>query len=351
MIDPGIWTDPAVLRLSSVSVLVFIGMISHADDEGIIEAEPDSLYFRLARKDITSDMIKSSLVELAGEGLIYRYGVYAYFPNWFKHQNLKGRKPQRTKLRRPPEAALNEDYVSEWIETFAKNSDSPVFPVNTCYKTLNKTETTSESPVSHQCATSESPVSHQCATSESPVTPEVKGSEVKGSEVKGSEYIPSVAAEEPPPANGKTPPSPQRSKKQSQKQSNESGPGTGIGTTDPLYHAVKDSFLAKNPSGFTNWGKEGTAIKGILEKCSRLSPEEPEDLAEKMIRKLWELKSSGERFYRDQPFLPSTLNSSGIWDRVAEKLRDSDEDTNAAELFSRLDPFRVNGLRASPATG
>jgi hypothetical protein len=35
----------------------------------------------------------------------------------------------------------------------------------------------------------------------------------------------------------------------------------------------------------------------------------------------WRLKSGNDKFWSGQPFLPSTLNASGIWDRVLESMR------------------------------
>jgi len=183
MIDPGIWTDPDVMKLTDLALIVFVGLISHADDEGINELDARSFHFRLGRESLTVEVVESCFDELDRHGLIIRYGCYGWLPNWFKHQILKGRKPQPTKLVRPPENAVLDHplYVAEWESTYGTRDNPVSYPYATCYTEC----ATSDSPVTHQCATSDSPVTHQCATSDSPVT--TKRIEVKGIEVKGRE--------------------------------------------------------------------------------------------------------------------------------------------------------------------
>jgi len=141
MIDPNIWTDGGVQKLTDRQLLLFIGLISNADDEGIFEADSDSIYFRIARKDYKVRDIEVDLQTIASNKLIYLYGTYGFLPNWFKHQNLKGRKPQLTKYRRPPKkiVELFPEYISEWIATFLSRGDGNQYPFASCY--------TSESPV------------------------------------------------------------------------------------------------------------------------------------------------------------------------------------------------------------
>jgi len=355
MIDPGIWTDPKIMKLSSVSVLIFIGMISNADDEGIIEAEPDSLYFRLARKDITIDMIKEALEDFGACGLVRLYGGYAFFPNWFKYQNLKGRKPQETKFRRPPKEYLTDEYRNEWLETFRRGSEAP-YPFETCFPSGEAPVSNREMEDKEPSTTSESPVTHQCATGSAPVTTEVKGSEVKGSETS----MPAAASAEPQPERDREVSPPEEPEPDSPepvfklecpepKTRKGKPPTVGKEPADSLYHSIKDSFLAV-VGDFSNWGKEGKAIHGIIEKSSRASPENPAGCAERMIGELWRLKNSGDRFYRDQPFVPSTLNASGIWDRVAEQLKITADELEGARMWEALDPYGVRG-KAKQAVG
>ncbi|MCF7943788.1 MAG: DUF4373 domain-containing protein [Spirochaetia bacterium] len=89
-----------------------------------------------------------------------------------------------------------------------------------------------------------------------------------------------------------------------------------------LYQSVNQAFLSRNGDKFTNYGKEGTAIKQIITKATARSPDGAEDLIRQMMAKFWELKNSGDKFWRKQPFLPSALNAAGIWDRVLEEFRE-----------------------------
>jgi len=89
-----------------------------------------------------------------------------------------------------------------------------------------------------------------------------------------------------------------------------------------LYHAIEKSFLSKNDDTFTDYGKEGKAIKNLIKKARARAPDAPEVFAAQMIEAFWKLKNSGDKFYSSQPFIPSALNASGIWDRVLETLRD-----------------------------
>jgi hypothetical protein len=88
-----------------------------------------------------------------------------------------------------------------------------------------------------------------------------------------------------------------------------------------LYHAVEKAFLSKNDDRFTNYGKEGKAIKELIKKARARAPDNPEAFLTQMIAAFWRLKCSGDKFYSGQPYLPSALNASGIWDRVLESLR------------------------------
>jgi uncharacterized protein YdaU (DUF1376 family) len=102
-----------------------------------------------------------------------------------------------------------------------------------------------------------------------------------------------------------------------------------------LYQSIQQAFLAKNGNKFTNYPKEAQGTKGIIAKCKARNPTDPAGMAQAMIEKLWQLKSGSDKFYSSQPFLPSTLNASGIWDRVLEQYRDhSEQEGKAKDLVS-----------------
>jgi len=98
-----------------------------------------------------------------------------------------------------------------------------------------------------------------------------------------------------------------------------------------LYHKVKIVFEREQPGHrFTNYGKEGKAIKGLITKARARSPDEPDAFLSGMIRQFQALRKNGDKFWRGQPFLPSALNASGIFDRVLSAAQQHYEDTKQA---------------------
>ena len=48
------------------------------------------------------------------------------------------------------------------------------------------------------------------------------------------------------------------------------------------------------------------------------------------------LKENGAKFWKGQPFKPSTLNSDGIWSRVLEELKNKKKDIIIEEKFKEM---------------
>ena len=93
--------------------------------------------------------------------------------------------------------------------------------------------------------------------------------------------------------------------------------------TNPLYHVVEQAFLSRNGDKFTNYGKEGKAIHGLIDKATARMPDDPGAMMHAMLDAFWKLKTgdtSAKGFWRGQPFLPSAL--SPLWDRVLETMRE-----------------------------
>lgn len=78
--------------------------------------------------------------------------------------------------------------------------------------------------------------------------------------------------------------------------------------TDPLYHAIKDSFEVMGGK-FSNYAKEGQAIKRIIKIVAG-----SQDEARRQIETFYRLTKSPDKFWSAQPFTPSVLAS--LWDRV-----------------------------------
>lgn len=97
-------------------------------------------------------------------------------------------------------------------------------------------------------------------------------------------------------------------------------------TPDPLYQAIFQSFIGK-VGAFTNYPKEAQAIKRIIKYCEQHAPRytngDKVRLAESVITTFWSLTQNGSTFWRGQPFTPSALSVTGIFDRVLVEIGQS----------------------------
>lgn len=102
---------------------------------------------------------------------------------------------------------------------------------------------------------------------------------------------------------------------------------TGENEAD-LFQTVLASFHAghKELTGTDNLGDykvQGRQIKNLIKRSMDESGNKP-DAARRMcglmIRTYFDLIKTGGKFWRDQPFVPSALLSTGIWDRVRDRM-------------------------------
>jgi len=107
MIDPAFWDDLNVAKLSIPARLCFIGMMSNADDEGRIEADPR--YIKRAVFGFDDDLSSSDVAAMLGEIQASCPSVTFYhiegralaaFSNWLRYQYIQ--KPHPSKLPSPP---------------------------------------------------------------------------------------------------------------------------------------------------------------------------------------------------------------------------------------------------------
>lgn len=91
-----------------------------------------------------------------------------------------------------------------------------------------------------------------------------------------------------------------------------------------LYHSAEEAFLSRNDGRFTDYPKEGAALKGLVKKARARAPDAPADFLLQMITAFWGLRCTGNSFWQGQPFTPSALNASAIWDRVLETMRNDE---------------------------
>jgi hypothetical protein len=140
MLHPGIWTNIQVTRLSVLQRLLYIGLISNADDEGRLNGEP--LYIKgivFPHDQITEGAIEDQLKAIAKQSLIVRYRVagkkYIWLPSWLKYQRI--RKDIFNPSLFPPPPGCNEPVTSP-----LHTSNEPV--------TLEQQQTSPEKPRTKQ---------------------------------------------------------------------------------------------------------------------------------------------------------------------------------------------------------
>lgn len=86
---------------------------------------------------------------------------------------------------------------------------------------------------------------------------------------------------------------------------------------DSLHEKIKQSFEAVY-GRFPDYGKEGSAITRIIDFTDGNA-----ELIRKMLETFLQLTKSNQKYWSEQPFLPSILSASGIWPRVKMKLEKS----------------------------
>ncbi len=93
MISPTIWEDPSFNRLSIGARLLFIGMISNADDEGYIRGDIGSLKRLIFGFDETLGELSGWIKELGNLRNIHFYKVddeqYAHLTKWEEYQKQR----------------------------------------------------------------------------------------------------------------------------------------------------------------------------------------------------------------------------------------------------------------------
>ena len=106
MIDPGFWSDGKVKKLSITERLLFLGLISHADDEGRLQASPAFLRSIIfPYDDYTLEQISEMLTHITQLNLnVQLYTVededYISFARWARYQ--KPSHPQPSRFPKPP---------------------------------------------------------------------------------------------------------------------------------------------------------------------------------------------------------------------------------------------------------
>ena len=100
MIDAATWANEKLGELPMVARLLLIGMITIADDQGRLKANPAWLRAQIfPYDDISSDDVGNSLCLIAGNETVLLYEVdgkrYAQLANWWDYQSLQYAQPSK----------------------------------------------------------------------------------------------------------------------------------------------------------------------------------------------------------------------------------------------------------------
>jgi len=93
-IVPGFWTSEQVVSVKPVARLLFLGLVSNADDDGRLKGSPAYLRMVVFPSDRLSETrIQAMRDELVSAGLIKVYqdengNDLIWIPTWHKHQSI-----------------------------------------------------------------------------------------------------------------------------------------------------------------------------------------------------------------------------------------------------------------------
>lgn len=107
-----------------------------------------------------------------------------------------------------------------------------------------------------------------------------------------------------------------------------------------LYHALKESFLSKVVGGrFTNWPKEAKGMKRLLRYSEQFAVDNRAEWLQALLEAFLKLVDGNDRFWSQQPFLPSVLASDGIFPRVHKEMAAIVKSNKAASIAAKGDWF------------
>lgn len=127
-IKPEMPGHPSLARVSRDARLLFVWLISDADDAGRVVAAPKRLAGVLypLDADVTEDMVSGWLTELEASGLVQRYrhngAFYLHLCSWTDHQLVS--KPSPSRIPQPPDPGIPRESPGEFAET----QESPGIP-------------------------------------------------------------------------------------------------------------------------------------------------------------------------------------------------------------------------------
>jgi hypothetical protein len=121
MIDPDFWNDEKLGECKRDERLLFMGLISSADDEGRGRANPKLIKSTIFPydEDLKSKDIENMLANLAKLRLVILYKVneqdFYYLPNFLKYQTIN--RPSPSKLPPPTDESISKELTDNSLNT------------------------------------------------------------------------------------------------------------------------------------------------------------------------------------------------------------------------------------------
>lgn len=118
-IKPELWTDQDLQLLSVEIRLLFIGLFSHADDEGRLEGHPSIIRSRIfpADSNVNNRKVDHWLHSLEQHGFIALYDhderPFIQVCNWAKHQKVNRPTPSEIPSRNGHHSLIDHGTLSE----------------------------------------------------------------------------------------------------------------------------------------------------------------------------------------------------------------------------------------------
>lgn len=131
MIDPDFWTDEALGQVDRTTRLLFMGLISQADDDGRLRGNPALIRSQVFPydEDITASDVDCALDLLQHHGLILRYSVdgqsYLWLRNFAKHQTIN----KKTDSKLPPPESADTSHEMSAPAPLPEDYGSPTAPL------------------------------------------------------------------------------------------------------------------------------------------------------------------------------------------------------------------------------
>lgn len=315
MLDPGVWTDEGFVELSHGARLLWIGLISLADDDGRGIAGAKSLKAEVFPADeISYRQIDAWKTEISQHmrAVFYSSNGREYYSlhRWEQYQYIQARKPS-TYPSVNDTLSITERYDNVTIP-ITERSVTPTLPIT---EQSVSVPTVEKGGPTLPCNVNGTLTSNELVESVESMKKDIK---------IGTTYLSEPDGETP---AAKRLPTEDFATNASEEEESDQKVDNIVATVHPddrgLYVTLQAGFLRafKDETGadFPNYGREGKAIKRLISYAKKCNAENPGAWLKMLTGAFLKLRAGPSDFWRKQPILPSVLSSSGILSRVIQE--------------------------------